>query len=126
VCTLAAYKSDNSFVDNLEILTKKRDMVVDAMEKPMWPRIIAMLMAATLAAVVPAFAQRSLNTNPRTLFGNFGPTSDAIARTNPGNQARQQRTDPNQFRSLPGFVSPAQSRPNTRLLPNSDGQGPGR
>ena len=83
-------------------------------------RIIAILMAATLAAVPPAFAQGSINTNPRRTFGNFGPTSDAIARTNPGNQAREQRTDPNQFRSLPGFVAPAQSRPNTRLLPNSD------
>ena len=92
----------------------------------MLTRILAVLIVATLAAAPPAFAQGSNNTNPRRSFGNFGPTSDAIARTNPGNQARERPTDPSQFRSLPGFVAPSQSQPNTPLLPNSVGQTPGR
>ena len=121
-------KADNSFVDSLEILAKNFDMVVDAKEEPMLTRIMAMLMAATLAAAAPALAQGANNTNPRTLFGNFGPTSDAIGRANPGNQARTRPTDPNQIRSLPGFVAPSQSQPNAPRLPDSDdtGQTPGR
>ena len=79
-------------------------------------RIMAMLMAATLSAAAPALAQGPNNTNPRTLFGNFGPTSDAIGRANPGNQARERPTDPNQIRSLPGFVAPSQSQPNAPVF----------
>jgi hypothetical protein len=87
-----------------------------------------MLMAATLAAGGSALAQGSNNTNPRRIFGNFGPTSDAIARTNPGNQVRERPTDPNQIRSLPGFVAPSQLQPKAPRLPDSDGvaQAPGR
>ena len=96
------------------------------MEKPMLTRIMAMMMAATLVAASPAFAQGSNNTNPRRSFGNFGPTSDAIGRANPGNQARERPTEPSQFRSLPGFVAPSQSQPTTPLLPDSMGQTPGR
>ena len=81
------------------------------MEKPMLTRIMAMMMAATLVAASPVFAQGSNNTNPRRSFGNFGPTSDAVGRANPGNQARERPTDPSQFRSLPGFVAPSQSQP---------------
>ena len=121
-------KEDNSVVDGLEILAENFDMLVDGKEEPMLTRIMAMLIAATLAAVAPALAQGSNNTNPRTLFGNFGPTSDAIGRANPGNQARERPTDPNQIRSLPGFVAPSQSQPNPSRLPDSDGTGqtPGR
>jgi hypothetical protein len=75
-------------------------------------RIMALLTAATLAAAGPAFAQRSI-TNPRPLFGNFGPTSDAISRTNPGTQARERPAEPNQIRNLPAFVPPSQSPPPT-------------
>jgi len=85
-----------------------------------------MMMAATLVAASPVFAQGSNNTNPRRAFGNFGPTSDAVGRANPGNQARERPTDPSQFRSLPGFVAPSQSQPTTPLLPDSTGQTPGR
>ena len=94
----------------------------------MLTRIMAMLMAATLGAAAPALAQGSNNTNPRRLFGNFGPTSDAIGRANPGNQARERPTDPNQIRSLPGFVAPSQSQLNAPRLTDSDGMGqtPGR
>ncbi len=84
--------------------------------------IMTMLTAATLAAAAPSFAQGVNNTNPRTLFGNYGPTSDAIARTNPGNQARERPTDPNQIRSLPGFVPPSQSQPSAPRLPDSPGR----
>jgi hypothetical protein len=96
--------------------------------RPILTRIMTMFTAATLAAAAPAFAQGANNTNPRTLFGNYGPTSDAIARTNPGNQARERPTDPNQIRNLPGFVAPSQSQPNAPRLPDSDGTGqtPGR
>jgi len=92
----------------------------------MLPRITAMMIAATLAAALPVFAQGSNNTYPRRSFGNFGPTSDAISRSNPGNQARERPTDPSQFRSLPRFVAPSQSQPTTPLLPDSTGQTPGR
>jgi hypothetical protein len=88
----------------------------------MLTRIMAMLMAATLAAAGPALAQGSNNTNPRRVFGNFGPTSDAIARTNPGNQARERPTNPNQAFGLPGFVAPSQAQPTPRL-PDSNGTG---
>ena len=77
----------------------------------MLARTTALLTAAAVAAAGPAFAQRTINTNPRPLFGNFGPTSDAISRTNPGNQARERPTEPNQIRNLPGFVPPSQSQP---------------
>ncbi len=76
-------------------------------------RIMAMLMVATFAAAGPAFAQRSINTNPRPLFGNFGPTSDAISRTNPGTQARERPAEPSQIRNLPAFVPPSQLPPPT-------------
>jgi hypothetical protein len=77
----------------------------------MLTRLAALFLAAALAALGPAFAQRSINTNQRPLFGNFGPSSDAISRTNPGNQARERPTEPNQIRNLPGFVSPSQPQP---------------
>jgi hypothetical protein len=76
--------------------------------RPMLSRVITVLM---IAAAGPAFAQRSINTNPRPLFGNFGPTSDAISRTNPGTQARERPAEPNQIRNLPAFVPPSQSQP---------------
>ena len=91
----------------------------------MLTRIMAIMMAA-LVAGPPAFAQGSNNTNPRRSFGNFGPTSDAISRANPGNQARERPTDPSQFRSLPGLVVPSQSQPTKPLLPDSVDQTPGR
>jgi hypothetical protein len=89
---------------------------------PMPTRIIAVLMVAALAAAGPAFAQRSINTNPRPLFGNFGPTSDAISRTNPGTQARERPAEPNQIRNLPAFVPPSQSQPTGPPVLNSPGR----
>jgi len=88
----------------------------------MLTRIMVILIVGTLAAALPAFAQGSNNTNPRRSFGNFGPTSDAISRANPGSQARERPTEPSQSRSLPGFVAPSQSQPTTPLLPDSTGQ----
>ena len=65
----------------------------------------AVLMAATLAVAAPALAQGANNTNPRTLFGNFGPTSDAIGRANPGNQARERSKAGSQFGRSRGHKS---------------------
>jgi len=89
----------------------------------MLTRIMVILIVGTLAAALPAWSN---NKNPRRSFGNFGPTSDAISRANPGSQARERPTEPSQFRSLPGFVAPSQSQPTTPLLPDSTGQTPGR
>ena len=111
----------------LKFLQKESTWLSDA--NRVLTRTMAMMIGCHTCRGVPQHSLKGRTTRIRgDRSANFGPTSDAIGRANPGNQAREptlptRHQDPE---ASPGFVAPSQSQPTTPLLPDSTGQTPGR